>query len=234
MSIIKKFESFSDNEIEDLFNNIEDLLLFGSTFDFSDFKNTSFDLLRKEVLYKGSYLVNNNNFFFFYNCYPNSSILDNPYLSTIIPCLRFDVKFKLKDIDTLDRKETPPKDFLLNVFNRVIKYDKGISIYVRTRSVYYGEYIFEVIILKVNISESISGWELIGQHMGPNYPEQKTAVTLNNTDTDVLMGDDGNFYTWYDYQDLYNQYLKNNGDTSIGSEFNKNNLDSILIFLNSI
>ena len=67
MSIIKKFESFSDNEIEDIFNNIEDLLLFGSTFNFSDFKNTSFDLLRKEVLYKGSYLVNNNNFFCFYN-----------------------------------------------------------------------------------------------------------------------------------------------------------------------
>ena len=76
--------------------------------------------------------------------------------------------------------------------------------------------------------ESISGWELVGQHvMGPNYGEQKLAVTLASSDTETLMGSDGNFYTYDDYQDLYNQYQKSGGKENL-RDFTKNNLDIIL------
>ncbi len=82
-------------------------------------------------------------------------------------------------------------------------------------------------IKKFSQFESISGWELVGQHvMGPNYPEQKLAVTLSSSDTEVLMGLDGNFYTYDDYQSLYNDYLKIGGDSLQG--FSKSNLDLVL------
>lgn len=78
-----------------------------------------------------------------------------------------------------------------------------------------------------NFSESISGWELIGQHtMGPNYPEQKLPVSLSQSDTQVLMGIDDELYTYDDYQDLYQDYLKNGGSPLDG--FNKENLDIVL------
>ena len=50
--------------------------------------------------------------------------------------------------------------------------------------------------------ESISGWELVGQHMGPGYPEQELPVTLSQSDTEVLMDKDGNFYVYDDYPTL--------------------------------
>lgn len=76
--------------------------------------------------------------------------------------------------------------------------------------------------------ESISGWELVGQHvMGPNYGEQKLAVTLASSDTETLMGMDGNFYTYDDYQDLYNNYQKSGGKSNL-KDFTKHNLDTIL------
>jgi hypothetical protein len=76
-------------------------------------------------------------------------------------------------------------------------------------------------------NESISGWELIGQHtMGPNYPEQKLPVSLSQSDTQILMGEDGEFYTYDDYQDLYQSYLKDGGGPLDG--FTKKNLDIIL------
>lgn len=75
--------------------------------------------------------------------------------------------------------------------------------------------------------EAISGWELVGQHiMGPNYPEQKLAVTLNTSDTEMVLGIDDNIYTYDDYQDLYNRYLKVGGQPLQG--FNKQNLDLVL------
>ena len=75
--------------------------------------------------------------------------------------------------------------------------------------------------------ESISGWELVGQHvMGPAYPEQELAVTLSSSDTEVLMGFDGNIYTYDGYQILYQEYLKKGGSPLNG--FTKSNLDSVI------
>jgi hypothetical protein len=76
--------------------------------------------------------------------------------------------------------------------------------------------------------ESISGWELVGQHMGPNYPEQQLPVTLTQSDTQILMGKDGNFYTYEDYQELYQSYLKDGGGPLEG--FTQKNLDIILSY----
>ena len=79
------------------------------------------------------------------------------------------------------------------------------------------------------IGESISGWEIVGQHMGPGYPEQKLPVFLSTSDTEVLMGIDGEFYTYDNYQELYNNYLKLSGEILTGG-FSKENLDIILSF----
>lgn len=77
-------------------------------------------------------------------------------------------------------------------------------------------------------NESISGWELVGQHvMGPNYPEQNLPNSLSKFDTQVIMGIDGKFYTYEDYQDLLNNHLKNGGENL--SDFNKLNLDILLL-----
>lgn len=79
--------------------------------------------------------------------------------------------------------------------------------------------------------ESISGWELVGQHsMGPNYPEQVLHTTLSTKDTEVIEGIDGVIYTYDDYQNLYQDYLKKGGTPLEG--FTKSNLDSILDFFN--
>jgi len=78
-----------------------------------------------------------------------------------------------------------------------------------------------------NFKESISGWELVGKDMGPNYPEQKLQNTISKDDTSVLMGLDGEFYTEDDFTDLHNLYLKSGGKEDL-SDFNKKNLDIIL------
>jgi hypothetical protein len=76
-------------------------------------------------------------------------------------------------------------------------------------------------------NESISGWELVGQHvMGPNYPEQNLPNSLSKFDTQVIMGIDGKFYTYDDYQELLNNHLKNGGDNL--PDFNKENLDFLI------
>ena len=64
--------------------------------------------------------------------------------------------------------------------------------------------------------------------MGPNYPEQQLPVTLTQSDTQILMGKDGNFYTYEDYQELYQSYLKDGGDPL--EEFTQKNLDIILSY----
>jgi hypothetical protein len=76
-------------------------------------------------------------------------------------------------------------------------------------------------------TESISGTELIGSHMGPNYPEQCLPITLNQSDTEILVGMDGNFYTYDNFQDLYQSYLKD-GNKPLESGFTQDNLDIIL------
>jgi hypothetical protein len=76
--------------------------------------------------------------------------------------------------------------------------------------------------------ESISGWELVGRDMGPNYPEQKLPVTLDKSDTQVIMGKNNKFYTYDDFQLLYQHYLKMGGDKIPNIEFNQENLDSLI------
>jgi hypothetical protein len=76
--------------------------------------------------------------------------------------------------------------------------------------------------------ESISGWEIIGTHMGPGYPEQKIHNTLSQKDTNILIGMDDNFYTHDDYQTLYQAYLKD-GNSPLTDGFNLDNLNKILI-----
>jgi hypothetical protein len=77
-------------------------------------------------------------------------------------------------------------------------------------------------------NESISGTELIGQHMGPNYPEQNLPTTLSQSDTEIAEGCDGNLYTYDDYESLYQDYLKKGGGPLHG--FTKQNLDTVLSF----
>jgi hypothetical protein len=76
-------------------------------------------------------------------------------------------------------------------------------------------------------NESISGTELIGQ-VGPNYGDTRLQnKTLNQNDTGVLFSEiTGEFYTWDDYNQLYQNYLKSGGKPLHG--FNRENLDMIL------
>lgn len=79
-------------------------------------------------------------------------------------------------------------------------------------------------------TESISGWELVGQHsMGPAYPEQVLQTTLSTEDTELIEGIDGVIYTYDDYQNLYQDYLKKGGSPLEG--FTKSNLDLVIDFL---
>jgi hypothetical protein len=78
-----------------------------------------------------------------------------------------------------------------------------------------------------SFKESISGWELVGRDMGPNYPQQKNQITLSTDDTSVILGMDGNIYNEDRFLDLYNLYLKSGGKEPL-SDFNKTNLDKLL------
>ena len=79
-------------------------------------------------------------------------------------------------------------------------------------------------------SESISGWELIGNNMGPGYPKQQLYVPLSTSDTQVLYGVDGKLYTWDDFRDLWNEYVKLGGKENL-SDFTKQNLDKVITLL---
>lgn len=78
-------------------------------------------------------------------------------------------------------------------------------------------------------SESISGWELVGKHtMGPAYPEQKLPTSISSADVNVLMGDDGNFYTEDDFiKYLYPEYLSKNPGKPLDG-FTEENLRQVL------
>ena len=65
---------------------------------------------------------------------------------------------------------------------------------------------------------------------GPNSPRQELRNTISQKDTTVIEGIDGNIYDLYEFQDLYNNYLKSGGKEPL-SEFNKDNLDKIIDFL---
>lgn len=81
-----------------------------------------------------------------------------------------------------------------------------------------------------NFKESISGWELVGKDMGPNYPEQKLQNTISDDDTSVILGMDGKIYSEDEFLDLYNIYQKTGGKKELSS-FNKKNLDEIIHLL---
>ena len=82
--------------------------------------------------------------------------------------------------------------------------------------------------------EAISGTELVGKHMGPNYPEQDNSPMKKLGITDVLYSDIyGRMVTYDEYQELYNQYKKNLG-TEILLDFTPENLDRVLSYLEKI
>jgi hypothetical protein len=77
-------------------------------------------------------------------------------------------------------------------------------------------------------SESISGWELVGKDMGPNYPKSELPNTISSDDTNVLLGIDDNFYTESDFFDLYDELSKTKKLDFNLKVFNKSNLDTLL------
>ena len=78
--------------------------------------------------------------------------------------------------------------------------------------------------------ESISGAEIpVGAgSIGPAYGNQVLDVGIDAKDTGVLFSETtGKYYTLYDYQELYNCYLKDGGKEDL-KDFNKNNLEMLL------
>ena len=76
--------------------------------------------------------------------------------------------------------------------------------------------------------ESISGWELVGKDMGPNYPQQKLPNTLDSSDTTLIMGVDGNLYTESDFMEFFDEISKFKKLNFNSKEFNKSNLDRLI------
>lgn len=80
------------------------------------------------------------------------------------------------------------------------------------------------------IKEEISGTELVGP-VGPAYGETRLQnKTIDADDTNVIFSDlDSNFYTYDEYNNLYNDYLKQGGKPLHG--FSKENINIILQYL---
>lgn len=83
----------------------------------------------------------------------------------------------------------------------------------------------------IEFINEVSGTELVGP-VGPAYGETRLQnKTINSHDTNIIYSDiDDNFYTIDEYNELYNQYLKNGG-TPIQGGFSKENIDVILSYL---
>jgi|LakMenEpi03Aug12_release.lakeMendotaPanAssembly.Ray.scaffolds.fasta_scaffold200632_2 hypothetical protein len=77
-------------------------------------------------------------------------------------------------------------------------------------------------------SESISGWELVGKDMGPNYPQSQLPNSLSTKDTNILIGIDGNFYTESDYEDLFLTLSKKYKLDPNLRQFSRDNLNLLL------
>jgi hypothetical protein len=77
--------------------------------------------------------------------------------------------------------------------------------------------------------EAISGTFDI-MPFGPNSPRQELRNTISNKDTTVIEGMDGVIYDLYQFEELYNTYLKDGGKENL-SEFNKENIDKLIHFL---
>lgn len=79
----------------------------------------------------------------------------------------------------------------------------------------------------------ISGMELVGP-IGPAYGETSIKnKTITTTDNFVIYSNiDQRFYTFDDYNIIYNEYLKRGGEPLYG--FKKENINKILIFLDNL
>lgn len=74
--------------------------------------------------------------------------------------------------------------------------------------------------------ESISGTELIG-HMGPNWGDEKNNPPIKSGMTDVIFCHElGRIVSFFEYQDLYVEYLKKGGSPLSG--FNRENLSTVI------
>lgn len=85
------------------------------------------------------------------------------------------------------------------------------------------------------VKEEVSGTELPtgpGGSFGPAFGETRLQnKTVDFHDTNVILSEvDNKFYTIDEFNDLYNDYLKNGGKEDL-SDFNKENLDKILFNL---
>lgn len=80
------------------------------------------------------------------------------------------------------------------------------------------------------ITEEISGVEMVGP-VGPAYGETRLQnKTIDTSDTSVIYSElDSRIYTQDEYNQLYEDYLKEGGGPLQG--FNKENLDTVLFFL---
>lgn len=79
--------------------------------------------------------------------------------------------------------------------------------------------------------KEVNGTELVGP-IGPAYGETRLQnKTITFHDTNIIFSEiDNKFYTIDEYNNLYSEYLKNGGTPLNG--FNKENLDTTIIFLN--
>jgi hypothetical protein len=79
----------------------------------------------------------------------------------------------------------------------------------------------------IKFIEAISGTELVGRHMGPNYPTNELPTTLKQKDTNLIYSElFGKIITYDEYQELYINYLKKGGSPLQG--FNLDNLNKVL------
>jgi hypothetical protein len=79
------------------------------------------------------------------------------------------------------------------------------------------------------IKEEVSGTELVGP-VGPAYGETRLQnKTISSSDTNVIFCDlDSKFYTEDDYNELYNNYLKDGGKPIPNPSFSLKNIERIL------
>lgn len=88
-----------------------------------------------------------------------------------------------------------------------------------------------MIIKKFNLFiEAISGAEIpVGPgNIGPAYGNQVLDIGIDAKDTGVLFSETtGKYYTLYEYQELYNAYLKDGGKENL-KDFTKDNLETLL------
>jgi hypothetical protein len=77
--------------------------------------------------------------------------------------------------------------------------------------------------------ESVSGWELVDKHMGPGYGEQELKNTITKSDTTPIKGSNGRMYFQSDFLDLYNRIIQFNKTAVSFRDFNKQNLEELLL-----